>query len=250
MILTGLHDLSNEWISILLVERDGNAIGFSRSILGDGVRQLTELFVLPGEQSGGIGRQLLQRAFPKGAARKSIIATTDIRAQALYLKVGVYPRFPLYYYSRQPEPVTVNSDLDIEPIEVSPQTTQILADLDKKILGFSRDADHRWLLTDRGGYLYYRDGQPVGYGYLGVRNGPFALLEIDDFPAVLAHAESLAAAQGRREFGLELPMVNQEAIDYLLGRGYKMHSFVAIMMNDKPLTNFENYILTSPPFFL
>lgn len=102
----------------------------------------------------------------------------------------------------------------------------------------------------RGRYLYYQDGQPVGYGYLGVRNGPFVLLEADDFPTVLAYAESQAAAQRRREFGLELPMVNQVAVDHLIGRGFKMHSFVAIMMNDQQSAKFEKYILTSPPFFL
>ena len=90
----------------------------------------------------------------------------------------------------------------------------------------------------------------MGYGYLGVRSGPFALLESEDFPAVLDHAESQAAAQGRIEFGIELPMVNQVAVDYLLGRGFQMHRFVAIMMNDKSIGKFENYILTSPPFFL
>jgi hypothetical protein len=100
-----------------------------------------------------------------------------------------------------------------------------------------------------GRYLYYQDGQLVGYGYLGVHNGPFGLLEADDFPAVLAHAESQAAGLGRREFGLELPMVNQVVADHLIERGFKMHSFVAIMMNGQQWAMFENYILTSPPFF-
>jgi hypothetical protein len=45
-------------------------------------------------------------------------------------------------------------------------------------------------------------------------------------------------------------MVNESAVDHLLQRGFKMHSFAAIMMNDKPMAKFENYILTSPPFFL
>jgi len=90
----------------------------------------------------------------------------------------------------------------------------------------------------------------VGNGYLGVRSGLFALLEAEDFPVVLAHTESQAAAHGRLEFGLELPMVNQVAVVYLLGSGYKMHSLVAIMMNGKLMAKFENYILASPPFFL
>jgi GNAT superfamily N-acetyltransferase len=81
-----------------LAEKNGIAIGFVCSILRDNVRQLTELFVIPAEQSGGVGRQLLQRAFPEGNEHKSIIATTDMRAQSLYLKAGVYPRFPLYFF--------------------------------------------------------------------------------------------------------------------------------------------------------
>jgi hypothetical protein len=95
-----------------------------------------------------------------------------------------------------------------------------------------------------------RNERPVGYGYLGVRNGPFTLLDETDFPAVLAHAESQALRQGRKEFGLEVPMIIQVAVDYLLGRGFRLDSFMAVMMTDRPFARFENYILTSPPFFL
>jgi hypothetical protein len=83
-----------------------------------------------------------------------------------------------------------------------------------------------------------------------VRSGPFALLHAGDFPAVLAHAESEAAAQGQHEFGLEVPMVNQVAVDYMLARGYRMDAFIALLMNDRPFGKFENYIVTSPPFIL
>jgi hypothetical protein len=65
--------------------------------------------------------------------------------------------------------------------------------------------------TDRKGYVYYREAQPVGYGYVGLRSGPFILLDANDFPAVLAHAENEVAAQGHEAFGLEVPMVNHPA---------------------------------------
>ncbi len=90
----------------------------------------------------------------------------------------------------------------------------------------------------------------MGYGYIGAQNGPFTLLDGEDFPAVLAHAESQAAANGSSEFGLEVPVVNQAAVDYLLGRKYKIHCMVTILMDDDQIANYENYILTSPPFFL
>src|SRR5262245_39739669 len=40
-----------------IAERDGRAIGYARSILRDGVRELTEFFVRPGEQAAGVGRE-------------------------------------------------------------------------------------------------------------------------------------------------------------------------------------------------
>ncbi|MFC1922606.1 GNAT family N-acetyltransferase [Chloroflexota bacterium] len=235
-----------------LAEREGIAIGYARSIVRDGVRQLTELFVLPGEQAGGIGRTLMAQAFPpiQDAKHSSIIASPDIPAQALYLKSGVYPRFPVYYFGRSPEQVSFSSDLTIEPFQASPSDLATLAEIDKTVLGFTRHIDHKWFLSERQGYLYSRNDQPVGYGYLGLRNGPFALLDKADFPAVLAHAESQAHIQGRKEFGLEVPTINQVAVDYLLGRGFRMDAFMAVMMNDKPFARFKNYILTSPPFFM
>lgn len=67
---------------------------------------------------------------------------------------------------------------------------------------------------------------------------------------MLANAESQTAAQGRGEFGLEVPRVNRAAIEYLLARGFRMDSFMALLMNDAPFGRFEHYVLTSPPFFL
>src|SRR6185295_12550360 len=95
-----------------IAEEAGDAIGYARSILRDNALELTEFFVLPGRQSAGVGRELLARAFPKDdVAHRSIIATTDARAQGRYLRAGVYPRFPIYYFGAPPRPVAEPSDL-------------------------------------------------------------------------------------------------------------------------------------------
>lgn len=244
--------LANTADQFWLAERGGNAIGYARSIVRAGVRQLTELFVLPGEQSSGIGRTLMAHAFQpiEGVKHNSIIASPDIPAQVLYLKSGVYPRLPAYYFGRKPGKVQPASDLTIEPFHPSPENLAVLDEIDKTVLGFTRTVDHVWFSSDRQGYLYSRDDLPVGYGYLGQRNGPIALLEESDFPAVLAHAENQALDNGCEEFGLEIPMANQVAVDYLLRRGFRMDSFMAVMMDDEPFARYEKYILTSPPFFL
>ena len=84
-----------------IAELDSRPVGYARSILRDGVRDLTDFFVLPGEQSNGVGSGLMERAFPDKSSRgRLIIATTDERAQATYLKSGVYPVCPVYYFGR------------------------------------------------------------------------------------------------------------------------------------------------------
>ena len=111
------------------------------------------------------------------------------------------------------------------------------------------DADHAWLLGERAGYLYRRGGRVVGYGYLGPSAGPFALLDPRDYLAVLAHAEAEAAHRDA-DFGVEVPLVNRAALDFLLGRGFRMDSFFALFMADVPFGRFDRYLFTSPPFFL
>ena len=71
-----------------------------------------------------------------------------------------------------------------------------------------------------------------GMVMVGLRSGPFILLDANDFPAVLAHAENEVVAQGCEAFGLEVPMVNHVAVDYLLGRGFRLDPFIAIFMSD------------------
>jgi GNAT superfamily N-acetyltransferase len=234
-----------------IAEDDGRAIGYARSILRDGSRELTEFFVLPGSQSGGVGRELLRRAFPAdGARHRTIVATIDTRAQARYLKSGVYPRFPIYYFERQPEPVTLPTDLSFEPVSESPETLTTLREIDMQILGYRRDIDHAWIMTARQCYLYRRDGKVVGYGYSDTRCGPIALLKDADFPAVLAWIETNAHSLGAKTAGFEVPMINITAVKYLIGRGYQLDSFFAFFMTDKLDGKLENYIVFSPPFFI
>jgi GNAT superfamily N-acetyltransferase len=233
-----------------LAEADGEPVGYARSIVRAGVWELTEFFVLPQCQSAGVGRELLRRVLPSEETRhKVIIATTDVRAQARYLKLGVYARFPLYYFSREPEEVQEDTDLTFVNAISSPDVFSALRSVDRQIVGHDHDVDHAWLMTERDGQLYVRDGNVVGYGYTGHYNGPFALLHDSDYPAVLAHAERQAARAGRK-FGVETPLINRAAVDYLLGRGYRMDSFFAFFMSDEPFGRFDHYLFSSPPFFL
>lgn len=235
-----------------IAERNGHPIGYARSILRDGVRELTEFFVLPGEQSSGVGRELLARTFPtEGARYRVIVATSDLRALARYLKAGVYPYASTFSFTRTPETVSVPTDLRAERAADTPDTLLALSSIDWEILGHRRDVDHAWLIGQREGFLYRRDGELAGYGYVSKDwCGPFALLREGDFPAVLAQAETRMEALGAESVVLEVPLTNRAAIDHLLRRDYRLEGWVASVMSDAPFGRFDRYIGTSPPFFL
>jgi hypothetical protein len=232
-----------------VAELDGDVIAYARSIEHDGMQELTEFFVLPGEQSGGVGGELLARSFPKTEARyRTVIATLDERALYRYMKMGVYGRFPFKYFYRKAEMVEVKTDLQIEPIQLELHMQDINR-IDRELINHTREGLHRWIITGRHGFIYKRNGEIVGYGYVGSSSGPFAVLDENDFPAVLAHAESLMAER-TAAFGVETPLINTKAIQYFVERKYQIDSFSTIFMSNVPFGKFENYLCFSPEFFM
>jgi hypothetical protein len=233
-----------------VAERDGKIVGYARSIRRENIRQLTEFFVSPHAQAGGVGRELLANALPsKGAERRVIIASLDAPALIRYMKTQVYPQFPIGHFSRRAQATAYETDLTIAPISAaSEDVLTAIGEVDREIIGYRRDADHRWLIDQRQGFLYTRAGRVVGYGYVGNYNGPFALLDEQDYAAVLAHAESEAAQLGY-VFGVETPMHNRQVIAYCLERGFVMETFYEFFMSEGKFGRYENYVFTTPPFF-
>jgi GNAT superfamily N-acetyltransferase len=235
-----------------VAEDEGEIIGFSRSILRDGIRQLSELFVNPDKQSQGVGKRLLESAFPfEGANNRVIISSPDVRAVTRYLKSGVKIRFTIYDWGRKPEIVPFETDLSIEPFSGSPENLAILNSIDRTILGYTREADHIWLSKIRHGYFYSRNGNVVGYSYISNRVGPIAMLHNNDFHTALAHVESEMTKYVDdvfNEFFVTIPMINTAAVEYVLKRGCQTTPFMEHFMSDKPLGKYENYIFMDPPF--
>ena len=212
--------------------------------------QLTEFFVLPNQQSKGVGTELFKRAYASVEARtRTILSTTHPAAMARYLKSGVYPVCPVFALERVPHPVPFETDLEIREIDRKLETLEQLNAIDVAVLGYRRTVDHAWLMEHRRGSLYFRQNKPVGYGYVGRWSGPFALLQPTDYPAVLAHAET-AAAETQSSFMLLVPAANQTATSCLLGRGFKFDDgFVSLFMTDATRPRLDSYVCAMPGFF-
>lgn len=231
-----------------LAEEEGRVVGYARSTLRDGIRQLTEFFVHPRAQSGGLGRELLARVFPvEGARGRILLATQDTRALARYLKAGLTVHFPVYHFFRPRRARPPGTELDATPISPDPFGLALLASIDRQVLGFRRDADHRWLLSDRRGFVYTRNDTPVGYGYVGTYQGPFAALDPAALGPMLAHAESEALVE---EFGVEAPLINRAAVQYLFDQGFRMDPFANYFLSDVEAGKFDRYLVTTPSLII
>ena len=233
-----------------VAEVNDEVIGYARSVLRDGILQLTEFFVLPDHQGRGVGSQLLARAFPKESTQNRIIcASPNTRALIRYLKTGVRSHFTIFEWSRKPEIVPFETDLVIKPIENTPEAISILNEIDLAIIGYTREIDHHWLIKNRQGHFYLRENKVAGYSYFGNRAGPIAMLHNSDFSAALAHVETemtKTVDDVYSEVIFCVPMNNPAAVDYVLRRGYHTDAFFEHFLADKPFGCYENYVFIDP----
>jgi GNAT superfamily N-acetyltransferase len=232
-------------------------VGYARSIERDGLLELTEFFVRPGFQSRGLGRVLLDRAFPPAGRQdhsrvRSIIATADVRALARYHRAGTVVRFPFFTLAGKPAHGEARPGL--EPIAMARGSEAMAAvrDIERSVLGFGRDdAEIHWLLGDREGWLYRRDGRIAGVAFVGQGGtGPIAALDPADIPTILGHVESRAQALGIDRIEFEVPAPNETAIRHLLDRGFRLDPWINFLMSDRPFGQFDRFIGFAPPIFL
>jgi len=236
-----------------LAEDGDGIVGYARTTYRDGLRELTELFVAPRAQAAGVGKALLGEAFPAaGAEHLLIMATLDNRAQARYLRSGCYPRFPLLGLYRQPTSTSdaaVGMTLAARALGSAPDV-DLLARIDREVLGHRRDVDHGYLAPHRAGFAYEHDGRLVGYGYIAAVPGPVAAVDPAFVPAMLTHLELAAAESGIDELNWEVPGINRAAIDHLLARGYKVGEWYNFVMMNEPFGRFDRYVVSAPTFFV
>jgi hypothetical protein len=228
-------------------------LGYARSIERGGLFELTEFFVLPAQQVRGVGRALLERAFPRGRGEvRSIIATTDVRALARYYGADTAARFPLLTVGGAPSDARGSGRLEVAPLQENAAALADVAAVERAVLGYGRgEAELRWLLEHREGYLYRRGGRSVGFAFVGHGgSGPIAALDADDLPEQLLHVEARAHALGVKSLSFQVPGPNAVAARHLMGRGFRLDPWVNVLMSNRPFGQFDRFIGFGPPMFL
>ena len=256
---TALYDLLAEIAAEWWVAEQGSGgslVGYARSIergVDGGLFELSEFFVRPGHQSTGVGRALLQQAFPVGRGEvRAIIATGDVRAVARYHRADTSIQFPILGLTGVASAdAAAEVRLVAEPITDAGGLAEV-AEIERAVLGYDR-GEHElgWLLDRREAYRYRDAGVTVAFAFIGLDGvGPIAALEPQHLPDVLDHVEARAVAIGREDIGFEVPAPNVVAIRHLLARGYRIDPFVTYLMATRPFGQFDRYLGFTPPFVL
>ncbi|MDX6690861.1 MAG: hypothetical protein QOG15_2318 [Solirubrobacteraceae bacterium] len=231
-------------------DEEGRPIGYARSTLRSSTLELTEFFADPDARVSGVGRALLERAFPHDhAGHRSIIATVDAPAVALYLRFGVQHVTTGVDMACRPRAITAPDRYDVTPAALD----DVLA-IEAQLLGHGRPEDVAYMLADRPALLLRRDSEPVAYAFAPSPDGfagPVAALDPADLPAALAALEGAAHAAGAERLELTVPLAATAAVDWLLGeRGWRIDPFYVLFLMDGPWARLDRYLPFNPCLIL
>lgn len=166
-------DPGNQWIA---EDEDGEAAGFVSALRREDFWFLAFLFVLPQAQTGGLGRELLERVLPPKEERPALEIATMIESfqpvsAGLYASLGMSPRMPTYKVNgvRPSQLPELPAGVRAEPL--TPEHLEAIEALDRRLLGYARPQDHRMWLGEAAvsGFVFVDSHDvdtPAGYGYV------------------------------------------------------------------------------------
>jgi GNAT superfamily N-acetyltransferase len=154
---------------IQVADEEGEIVGFASAFTRDDVAFLAQLFILPGRQSGGIGRKLLEAVLPRDGSLMSTVASAEPRAIGLYARHGMIPVWPLYDLDIAVADLGALPDPDVRVVPARPDDPDLVS-MDANASGRRRAEDHRFWVSRRGGVPYWleQNGARTGYAYIQV----------------------------------------------------------------------------------
>lgn len=232
-----------------VVENAGKVVGFAAGIVRGEIWFLSMFWVLPEHKLSGLGQPLLdrvwQRAESAGAKVFATWSSIDFAAVSIYLKRGLMPAGPIFTFAG---PVLRAAAPDPR-IELRPLAPAEAGEIDRRVRGTDRRADHDyWLAEGHEGFLVVRGGHTLGYFWEHEGTiGPAAWLEEEAGNAVivaaLAHAQSRAPQVKLIALGL-----NHTAIRAAIDAGLRLISS-SHFLRSAPFGELEKYLPSGPALF-
>jgi GNAT superfamily N-acetyltransferase len=253
-----LFSLKDDADGLWVAEEADQIRGFAFSWTCGDLWFLAQLFVAPGHQGRGIGNELLTRTLEhadkaKAADRALITFTFNRVSQGLYIRHGLFPRFPIYFLSVPRAELAEGlpeAQLRSVPIENSAPHLDSLAAIDVRALGVSREKHHRYLINDSAttGVLLSMGGAPVGYAYIANGHiGPLAVTESGLLGQAFTTALNLAVRGGAPTVSACLPGVGESALSVAIAQGMRI-TFPMVLMSNRDFGNWNQYLPRNPGF--
>jgi len=254
-----LFSLQDDARGLWVAEEDGQILGFAWSWVCGDMWFLAQLFVSPDHQGRSVGNDLLKRTLEhariSGASNRVLITFSfNTVSQALYIRHGMLPRFPIYSVSASREHLLgrlQGPQFDSTPIEEEASTLHRLAQLDDRVLGVSREKHHRYLINDSRtrGFNLYDGSEWVGYAYVdaGGHIGPLAVMESRAVAPALRTAMCMAAESGSSRVSAFLPGASEAALNTAMEHGMRI-KFPMLLMSSREFGNWAQYLPRNPGF--
>jgi len=254
-----LFSLKDDPNGLWVAEAGGEIAGFAFSWMCDSFWFLAELFVSPKHQGRGIGDALLQRTLAQAKRasadnRALITFTFNTVSQGLYIRNGLYPRLPIYFFRGKRDAILDHRRGEVlrhTGIEATDADLAQLAQLDAATLGFAREKHHRFLIGDarmRGVFLH-AGGDRVGYAYIhsGGHIGPLATTRPEVMSAAFATALKLAAEAGAADISAFVPGVCAAALDVAVRHAMRI-TVPMVLVSAREFGDFGRYLPRNPGF--
>ncbi|WP_271672420.1 GNAT family N-acetyltransferase [Bradyrhizobium sp. CCBAU 51627] len=250
--------LTDDPDGLWVADDEGEIVGFAWSWICDELWFLAQLFVAPDRQSGGIGNQLISKTFAhadkRGASIKALItfAFNNV-SQGLYIRHGLFPRFPIYMVSAPRErlaPSSAEPRLRLESLAAMTADFGELACVDLSALGVSRQKHHQYLLGDSttNGFTIHAGSECVGYVYISDGHiGPLAVRRPDLVGSALAAALSFAARSECPTISAFVPGASEPALRVATEHGMRL-TFPMLLMSNRQFGDWVSYLPRNPGF--
>ncbi|MDB5621186.1 GNAT family N-acetyltransferase [Tardiphaga sp.] len=254
-----LFSLKDDADGVWVAEEADEILGFAWSWVCGDLWFLAQLFVSPDHQGRSIGNELLKRTFEhakkSGATNKALITFTfNTVSQGLYIRNGLFPRFPIYNFSVSRELLTgrlQGPQFRPVPLEETASDLQKLANIDARVLGVSREKHRRYLLSDKGtkGIGLYSGEECIGYAYVSIGGhiGPLAVARPDALGSAFTTALAFAVEMGSPQVSAFLPGASEAALRIAVEHGMRI-TIPMLLMSTRDFGDWSGYLPRNPGF--
>jgi GNAT superfamily N-acetyltransferase len=245
-----------------ICESGEGPVGYARVVRFGDVEELTELMIEPEHQGRGIGRALLERAWPGDPSPdlgRLVVATGAPADLSLYTNFGVMPVAGHWHLRHRTEDYLERRSKEIDATE--PAVHVLKADravaawqrLEPQAIGHERPAVHDFFGRERTCLAAVDDsGRAVALCWVSSDGeiGPAVGERPQDLvPVVLAALDRVAMTQEPIHLGVFASSIAWWLLRRLRKLGFRVH-WPGWVMSSEPIPGLDRYLPTRPPNLL